>query len=83
MTLDQLPRGQAARVHAVVPRGPADAIGRRLGELGFVTGEAVRLVAHGPFGREPVLVQVGFTRFALRRAEAQRVHVEALAEAVR
>jgi ferrous iron transport protein A len=80
MTLDRLPRGQAARVCAVVPRGPADAIGRRLGELGFVAGEAVRLVAHGPFGREPVVVQVGFTRFALRRAEAQRVQVEALAE---
>ncbi|MDL1860933.1 ferrous iron transport protein A [Betaproteobacteria bacterium PRO7] len=83
VTLDQLARGQAARVRAVVPRGPVDSIGRRLGELGFVPGEAVRLVAHGPFGREPVVVQVGFTRFALRRAEAQRVHVEALAEDVR
>lgn len=83
MTLDELPRGQSARVHAVVPRGPADAIGRRLGELGFVPGEAVRLVAHGPFGREPIVVQVGFTRFALRRAEAQRVQVDIEVERAR
>lgn len=83
MTLDELPRGQRARVRAVIPRGPADAIGRRLGELGFVPGEAVRLVAHGPFGREPIVVQVGFTRFALRRAEAQRVQVDIEVERAR
>jgi len=83
MTLDELPRGQRARVRAVMLRDPGDSIGRRLGELGFVPGEAVRLVAHGPFGREPVVVQVGFTRFALRRAEAQRVHVEPEGESAR
>jgi ferrous iron transport protein A len=79
MTLEELPRGRRAIVRGVVPLGPGDAIGRRLGELGFVPGEAVRLVAHGPFGREPVVVQVGFTRFALRRAEARRIWVEPVA----
>ena len=29
----------------------------------------------GPVGREPLLVQVGYTRFALRRSEAARVQV--------
>ena len=37
--------------------------------------EEVVVVAAGPFGAEPLLVQVGFTRFALRRAEAARVHL--------
>ncbi|MBO8043072.1 FeoA domain-containing protein, partial [Pseudomonas aeruginosa] len=54
-----------------------DAIARRLRELGFVNGEEVRLVAKGPVGGEPLLVQVGFTRFALRISEAKRVVVDA------
>ena len=34
-----------------------------------------RQVARGPVGAEPLLVQVGFTRFAMRRSEAQRVRL--------
>lgn len=52
-----------------------DPISRRLRELGFVSGEPVRIVASGPFGGDPLLVQIGFTRFALRKTEAARVHV--------
>lgn len=52
-----------------------DAIARRLRELGFVSGEPVRVVATGPIGGDPLLVQIGFTRFALRRSEAARVFV--------
>jgi len=52
-----------------------DQIARRLRELGFVGGERVEVVATGPFGGDPLLVQVGFTRFALRRSEAARVRV--------
>lgn len=59
----------------------ADPIARRLRDLGFVDGEPVRVVAVGPMGGDPILIQIGFTRFALRRAEAARVsvRVEALA----
>ncbi len=57
-----------------------DAIARRLRELGFVNGEEVRLVAKGPVGGEPLLVQVGFTRFALRISEAKRVVVDAVSQ---
>ena len=42
-------------------------------ELG--EGEPVRVVAVGPMGGDPLLVQIGFTRFALRRAEAARISV--------
>lgn len=52
-----------------------DPIAKRLRELGFVSGESVRIVARGPIGADPLLVQIGFTRFALRRSEAQRVRV--------
>jgi ferrous iron transport protein A len=48
-------------------------VARRLRELGFVAGEDVEVVAAGPLGAEPLLVQVGFTRFALRRVEAARI----------
>ena len=46
-----------------------------LREIGFVDGERVEVVAAGPLGAEPLLIQVGFTRFALRRAEAARVRL--------
>ena len=75
MPLTRLPRRRPARVVAVQPRDDNDAVARRLGELGFVAGERVEVVAAGPLGAEPLLVQVGFTRFALRRVEAQRVLV--------
>ena len=75
MTLTELARRTPAIVDAVEERTPDDPIARRLRELGFVAGEEVVVVAAGPFGAEPLLVQVGFTRFALRRAEAARVRL--------
>ena len=74
-----LPLNSLASVGAVHAHGEADGIARRLGDLGFVPGEPVEVRAAGPLGREPLMVQVGFTRFALRRSEAARVEV--LAEA--
>jgi ferrous iron transport protein A len=53
----------------------SDPIAQRLRDLGFVDGEPVRVVAIGPMGGDPVLIQIGYTRFALRRAEAARVSV--------
>ena len=73
MRLTDLPRRIAVAVERVEDHAPNDAIARRLRELGFVAGESVEVTASGPFGAEPLLVQVGFTRFALRRDEAARV----------
>ena len=73
MRLTDLPRRILAAVERVEDHMPNDAIARRLRELGFVAGEAVEVIAAGPLGAEPLLVQVGFTRFALRRTEADRV----------
>lgn len=71
--LTELARRVEAEVESVQEIVPNDAIARRLRELGFVAGERVALLATGPFGAEPLLVQIGFTRFALRRSEAARV----------
>jgi ferrous iron transport protein A len=73
--LSDLPKGAQAVVDAVRDAHENDAIARRLRDLGFVAGETVRVVARAPLGGDPLLVQVGFTRFALRRAEADRVQL--------
>jgi ferrous iron transport protein A len=73
--LTDLPRRTPAIVESVEDHGPQDSIARRLRELGFVNGEEVEVVAKGPLGAEPLLVQVGFTRFALRRSEAARIRL--------
>ena len=80
MTLSELPLHTSAVVESVQDLHANDAIARRLRELGFVNGEEVRLVAKGPVGGEPLLVQVGFTRFALRISEARRVVVDAASQ---
>lgn len=80
MTLSELPLHTSAVVESVQDLHANDAIARRLRELGFVKGEEVRLVAKGPVGREPLLVQVGFTRFALRISEAKRVVIDAASQ---
>ena len=75
MRLSDLPKGASAVVECVDDAQAADPIAQRLRDLGFVNGEPVRVVAVGPMGGDPVLIQIGFTRFALRRAEASRISV--------
>ena len=76
--LNHLPDGASAIVARVVSASPeVDAVAlRRLGELGFIPGEPVRLLRRGPGGREPIAVLIGETMFALRLLEAQCVEVE-------
>lgn len=77
MRLTELTQGATALVERVEDTHAADPIAQRLRDLGFVPGEPVRVVARAPWGADPLLVQIGSTRFALRRAEAQRVSVDA------
>jgi ferrous iron transport protein A len=78
IALSELANGQAGIIVRVrtVPEHPDDATVQRLGELGFLPGEPVRLMRRGPGGREPIAVQVGDTLFALRYVEARCVEVE-------
>jgi ferrous iron transport protein A len=75
MTLLDLPVGTRAIVVQVHDAHPSDGIARRLRELGFMPGEPLRVTAAGPIGADPLLVEIGATRFALRRREAARVEV--------
>lgn len=75
MLLSELETGAEAIVESVQDVTPGDAVARRLRDLGFVAGEAIRLLTRGPLGGEPLLVQVGFTRFAMRGGEAARIRL--------
>ena len=50
-------------------------VGRRLAELGFLPGEAVRIVAKGLMARAPIAVRIGTGTFALRLFEAACIRV--------
>jgi len=75
--LQDLAPGAPARVVSVSAadsKAPAE-IGRRLAELGFLPGEAVRIVARGLMARAPIAVRVGTGTFALRLFEAACIRV--------
>jgi ferrous iron transport protein A len=74
VALFALRRGCAFRIERIV-RTDDDWIADRLTDLGFVPGERARVIARAPWGGDPLVVQIGFTRFALRKAEAERVLV--------
>lgn len=76
MRLSELSRRTVAIVKSVEDSTPDDPVARRLRDLGFVPGETVQIVTFGPFGKDPLVAQVGYTRFALRRSEADRITVE-------
>ena len=77
LSLDQLPSHQWATVLDVQRPDEAEdrELALRLTEIGFVPGEAVRVVATGVPGREPLAVRLGHTTFALRRHEAALIRV--------
>ncbi len=76
MKLSNLPLLTPAVIKHVEDAFDNDPIAQRLRELGFVQDEKISIVAVGPVSADPLMIQVGFTRFALRRSEAQRVHVQ-------
>ena len=75
--LTDLQLGTRARVVSVTAAdaaAPAE-LGRRLAELGFLPGEAVRIVARGMMARAPIAVRIGTGTFALRLFEAACIRV--------
>jgi ferrous iron transport protein A len=74
--LADLTLGAPARVVSVSggdSKGAED-MGRRLTELGFLPGEAVRIVARGLL-KAPIAVRIGTGTFALRLFEAACIRV--------
>jgi len=66
--------GNRGRVTALAA-GDGD-LERQLLEIGFVEGARVEVLHAGPFGGDPIAVQVDDTRVALRRREAGAVLVD-------
>lgn len=75
--LSHLRKGERASVVGLAHGTAAEhaATRRRLLELGFVEGESIRIVAEAFPRRDPIAVRVGNTTFALRRHEAELIHV--------
>jgi ferrous iron transport protein A len=67
-------RARVVSVSAGDAKAPIE-LGRRLAELGFLPGEAVRIVARGLMARAPIAVRIGTGTFALRLFEAACIRV--------
>lgn len=77
LTLDALALDQRMVVVEVRPHAHMPDWARWLDEIGFIVGESVVLLARALPGGDPLVVRVGTSTFALRRAEAACVVVEA------
>lgn len=74
-TLDAAPTGQAAVVQSVNAPPGAPEWATWLEEIGFIPGERVMVMARGLPGGNPLVVRVGNSTFALRRAEAACIQI--------
>jgi ferrous iron transport protein A len=87
--LADLRRGDAALVTGLVAAsassddGADAALVTRLRDLGFTPGARCEVMARMWLGGDPLVVRVGGSTFALRRAEASAVRVQRLQEQVR
>ena len=77
-TLDLALIGHALTVQQVQAPHAAPEWARWLEEIGFIVGEQVMLMARGLPGGDPLVVRIGQSTFALRRAEAACVRVAAV-----
>ena len=75
LTLDQAAIGQAATVDHLHCPPEAAHWAQWLEEIGFLPGEQVMLMARAQPGGDPMVVSVGSSTFALRRAEAACVRL--------
>lgn len=71
MTLLNLPTDTARPIVKLAGDG---VLVSRLRELGFIRGETVRLLGRAPFG-EPLIVEIRGATVALRKEEAECVHL--------
>ena len=82
-TLDRATIGDELDVVAVNSPTDAPEWARWLEEIGFLAGERVRLMAKAIPGGDPLVVRVGQSTFALRRAAAACVEVAPTASSLR
>jgi ferrous iron transport protein A len=70
-TLASVAKGETAKVFSVTG---ANAITRRLMEMGIVPGEMIRVVKSAPFG-DPMEIKVRGYHLAVRRNEANMIEI--------
>jgi ferrous iron transport protein A len=75
-TLDALALYQPAHVVGLEPPAQRPEWGQWLREIGFLPGEPVAILARARPGGDPLVVRIGDSTFALRRAEAMCIQVE-------
>jgi len=78
--LDRLALHVPAVVQQVTPPPEMPDWAIWLAEIGFLPGESVRVIARGAPGGDPLVVRIGDSTFALRKAEAACVQVVPAAE---
>ena len=78
LSLDQLQRGQRARVEAVAGH---DAVVQRLLEMGLLEGEEIEVLGFAPLG-DPMEIRLRDFRLSLRRQEAAGVTVIVLPHSI-
>jgi ferrous iron transport protein A len=74
-SLDLLKVKHTARVVRVNSSGEDSQTARQLEEIGFIPGEKVEVLNKAFFGGDPLVVRVGLSTFALRKAEARLIEI--------
>jgi len=74
MTVNQLPIGSVSQVERVNAPINKPALAQQLEDIGFIPGEQVTVLRRSLLG-DPLMVRIGSSTFALRRAEAQLIEV--------
>lgn len=77
MTLDQLAAGLAATIADLRSPPGRPEWQRHLQDLGFQAGEQVKVLRRAALGGDPLVVRVGDSTYALRRAEAACIAIGA------
>jgi len=73
--LTDLPLNETRVVSAIAVPHHSPEWRQWLEEIGFIPGEQVTVTARGMLGGDPLVVRVGASVFALRRAEASCIQV--------
>jgi len=81
MNLDNAPLITPLRVKRVHSDALNEERARQLEEIGFLPGEHVSVMTRAFPGGDPLVVRVGLSTFALRRAEARCVELQSDAHA--
>ena len=76
MNLAQAPLHTTWRITQLLSTQPQEDRARQLQDIGFLPGELVSVLTRGFVGGDPLVVRVGMSTFALRKAEAQCIEIE-------